>query len=42
MCRRRMRWLGDAALRKGKRNVYTVLIGKLGGEGPLGRPKHEW
>jgi len=30
-----------AALRKGKRNVYKVLVRKLGGERPLGRPKHE-
>lgn len=42
MCRRRMRWLGDVAFRKGKRNVYKVLLGKLGGERSLGGPKHEW
>jgi len=34
--------LEDVALRKEKRNVYKVLVGKLGGEGPIGRPKHEW
>jgi hypothetical protein len=42
MCRRRMRWLGHAALWKGKRNAYKILVGKLGGERPLGRTKHEW
>jgi hypothetical protein len=37
-----MRWLEDVTLRKGKNNVYKVLVGKLGEERPLGRPKHEW
>jgi hypothetical protein len=25
-----------------KRKVYRVLVGKLEGERPLGRPRHRW
>jgi hypothetical protein len=25
-----------------KRNAYRILVGKLGGKRPLGRPKHRW
>jgi hypothetical protein len=25
-----------------KRNVYRLLVGKLGGKRPLGRPKRRW
>jgi hypothetical protein len=32
MCRRRMRWLVHATLRKGKRNACKVLVRILGGE----------
>jgi hypothetical protein len=24
------------------RNVYSILVGKLEGEGPLGRHRHRW
>jgi hypothetical protein len=25
-----------------KRNPYRILVGKLEGTGPLGRPRHRW
>jgi hypothetical protein len=25
-----------------KRNAYRILVGKLEGERPLGRPRHRW
>jgi hypothetical protein len=25
-----------------KRNAYMILVGKLGGKRPLGRPRHRW
>jgi hypothetical protein len=25
-----------------KRNICRVLVGKLGGKKPFGRPKHNW
>jgi hypothetical protein len=39
---RRMRWAGHAAQIGEKRIVYRLLVGKLEGKGPLGRPKRRW
>jgi hypothetical protein len=39
---RRMRWAGHAARMGEERNVYRVLIGKLEGKRPLGRPRRRW
>jgi hypothetical protein len=39
---RRMRWAGDLARMVEKRNAYRVLVGKLAGKRPLGRPRLEW
>jgi hypothetical protein len=25
-----------------KRNAYSIMVGKLEGKGPLGRPRHRW
>jgi hypothetical protein len=33
---------GGYGSQEGEKNVYQVLVGELGGERPLGRPKHEW
>jgi hypothetical protein len=39
---RRMRWAGHVA-RMGKgRGVYRVLVGRLEGKRPLGRPRRRW
>jgi hypothetical protein len=37
---RRMRRAGHVA--QGKRNSYTILVGKPEGEGPLGGPRCRW
>jgi hypothetical protein len=37
----RMRWAGHLAS-KGKRNAYTVLVGKPEGKKPVGRPRRRW
>ena len=37
---RRMRWAGHVARRE--REVYRVLLGKLEGKRPLGRPRRRW
>jgi hypothetical protein len=34
-----MRWAGHVALMGGCRNVYSVLVGKLEGKIPLGKPR---
>jgi hypothetical protein len=39
---RRMRWAGHVARMFEKRNVYKLLIRKLEGKRPLGRPRHRW
>jgi hypothetical protein len=40
---RRMKWAGHVAQRMGeKRNVYKILVGKLEGKRPLGRPRRRW
>jgi hypothetical protein len=39
---RRMRWAGHVARMGEKGNVYRLLVGKLEGKRPLGRPRHRW
>jgi len=36
---RRMRWAGHVACMGESRGVYRVLVGKLEGKSPLGRPR---
>jgi hypothetical protein len=38
----RMRWVGNAARMREKRNAYRILVGKPGGQRPLGRPRRMW
>jgi hypothetical protein len=38
---RRMRWAEHVA-RMGKKNAYRLLMGKLEGKRPLGRPRRRW
>jgi hypothetical protein len=37
-----MRWAGHVACIGDRRSVYRVLVGKLEGKSPLGRPRHRW
>jgi hypothetical protein len=37
---RRMRWAVYVAQMGVKRNAFRLLVGKLGGKRPLGRPRH--
>jgi len=39
---RRMRWAGHVAHMGEERGVFRVLVGKLEGRGPLGRPRRRW
>ena len=39
---RRMRWAGHVACMGEERGVYRVLVGKLDGKRPLGRPRRRW
>jgi hypothetical protein len=39
---RRMRWAGHVARMGTKSGVYRVLVGKLEGKRPLGRPRRRW
>jgi hypothetical protein len=39
---RRMRWAGHVARMGEKRKVYKVLVGKLKGRRPHGRPRRRW
>jgi hypothetical protein len=39
---RKMRWVGHIARIGEKRNVYRLLVGKLEGRRPLGRPRRRW
>jgi hypothetical protein len=39
---RRMRWAGHVACMGEERGVYRVLVGKLEGKRPLGRPRRRW
>jgi hypothetical protein len=38
----RMRWTGHVARTGEMRNVYNILVGKLEGKRPVGRPKRTW
>jgi hypothetical protein len=35
-------WVGHVACMGERRDVYRVLMRKLDGKRPLGRPKHTW
>jgi len=37
-----MRWAGHVARMGEERSVYRVLVGKLEGKIPLGRPRRRW
>ena len=39
---RRMRWAGHVARMGEGRGVSRVLVGRLEGRRPLGRPRHRW
>jgi hypothetical protein len=39
---RRIRWAVHVAQKGEGRGVYRVLLGKLEGRRPLGRPRHRW
>ena len=39
---RRMRWAGHVARMGEEKGVYRVLVGKLEGKMPLGRPRRRW
>ena len=39
---RRMRWAGHVARMEEGGGVHKVLVGKLEGKRPLGRPRHRW
>jgi hypothetical protein len=39
---RRMRWAGLVARMGETRNAYRILVGKLEGKRPLGRPRRRW
>jgi len=39
---RRMRWVGHVAWMGEERGVYCVLVGKLEGKRPMGRPRRRW
>jgi hypothetical protein len=39
---RRMRWAGHVARMRKGRGAYRILVGRLEGRRPLGRPRHRW
>ena len=39
---RGMRWAGNVARMRERRDVYKVLVGKPEGKRPLGRPRRRW
>jgi hypothetical protein len=39
---RSMRWAGNVARMREKRNAYRLLVGKPEGKRPLQRPRHRW
>ena len=39
---RRVRWAGHVTRVGKERGVYRVLVGKLEGKRPLGRPRRRW
>ena len=38
----RMRWAGHVERMGERRGVYRVVVGKLEGKRPIGRPRHRW
>jgi hypothetical protein len=38
----RMKWAGHVARMGAKTNAYRILVGKLEGKRPLGRPRRRW
>jgi hypothetical protein len=39
---RRMRWAGHVARMGEGRGVYSVLVGRLEGKRPVGKPRRKW
>jgi hypothetical protein len=39
---RRMRWAGHVARMGEVRGIYNILVGRLEGRRPLGRPRRRW
>jgi hypothetical protein len=39
---RRIRWAGHVARMKERRGAYRVVVGKIEGSRPLGRPRRRW
>jgi len=39
---RRIKWVGHVARMGERRSIYRVLVGKLEGKRPLGRPRLRW
>jgi hypothetical protein len=39
---RRMRWAGRVSRMGAMKNTYKILVGKLEGNRPLGRPRCRW
>jgi hypothetical protein len=39
---RRMRWAGNVARMKEKRNAYRILVGNPEGKRPFRRPRRRW
>jgi hypothetical protein len=39
---RRIKWVGHVARMEEKRKAYRILVGKLEGKRPLGRPRRGW
>ena len=39
---RRLRWVGHVARMEQSGNAYRILVGKLEGKRPLGRPRRRW
>jgi hypothetical protein len=39
---RRMRWAGHVVRMEERRGVYRVLVGRPGGQRPLGSPRRRW
>jgi hypothetical protein len=39
---RRLRWAGHVARMGETRNSYRILVGKVEGKTPLGRPRCRW
>jgi hypothetical protein len=37
-----MRWAGHVTLTEEKKNAYRILLGKLEGKRPVGRPRCRW